>query len=365
MYLLGSDCCEHFFSRVGGMSGCERNYDFADLIHCASGLNRLASMEYGEEKLNMGRSHAKQHTIWGKLHPLDAGESEPDLSDFSGLRTDAEFFDALKKGLQEAQDLLIRLNMAPHTRVRNQTWWKTPWVCEKKLGVFDKAAEVVVDPMDVEVQDTDQEMENLHATDDLWDLAAPQQPGGSDFEQEDGADDYEVVGHEARHVMLEVMQEISSEGEHVRKIDPMVVYDGHSIYKATLVSQLVGNPTLSKDMLTRIKQSIYFNGVKQKPRADGVPVCILDIGSDCTVLFDTESTGRNTRSRRTMTTMTMSKDVWIGRAQKIRRKYNDLQWIDLDSVITLVTMKVEHNVRTTRCLDANDRIRLDEFMHSV
>ncbi|KAL3698403.1 hypothetical protein R1sor_012479 [Riccia sorocarpa] len=304
------------------MSGCERNYDFADLIHCASGLNRLASMEYGEEKLNMGRSHAKQQTIWGKLHPLDAGESEPDLSDFSGLRTNAEIVDALKKGLQEAQDLLILLNMAPHAGVRNQAWWKTPWVCEKELGVFDKAAEVAVDPMDVEVQDTDQEMENLQAADDLWDLAVPQQPGGSNSEQEDGADDCEVVGHEARH--------------------------------------LVGNPTLSKDRLTRIKQSIYFNGEKQKPRADGVPVCILDIGSDCAVLFDTESASRNTRSRRTRTTTTVSKAVWTGRAQKIRRKYNDL-----DSVITVVTMKVEHNMRTTWCLDGNDRIRLDEFIHSV
>ncbi|KAL3683565.1 hypothetical protein R1sor_001587 [Riccia sorocarpa] len=38
--LLGSDCCEHFFSWVGGMSGCERNYDFGDLINCASGLNK-------------------------------------------------------------------------------------------------------------------------------------------------------------------------------------------------------------------------------------------------------------------------------------------------------------------------------------
>ncbi|KAL3676290.1 hypothetical protein R1sor_026238 [Riccia sorocarpa] len=146
----------------------------------------------------------------GKLHPLDAGESEPDLSDFSDVRTDAEFVDALKKG------------------VRNRTWWKTPWVCEKEMGVFDKAAEVAIDPMDVEVQDTDQEMENLHGTDDLWDLAVPQQPGGSDSEHEDGADDCEVVGHEARHVMSEVLQEISSEGEQVKKFDPMVVYDGHT-----------------------------------------------------------------------------------------------------------------------------------------
>ncbi|KAL3695382.1 hypothetical protein R1sor_009458 [Riccia sorocarpa] len=83
MHLLGSDCCEHFFSRVGGMKGYERNYDSADLVDCASGLNRLASMEYGEEKLHMSTSHAKQQTIWGKLHPLAVDEREPDLSDFT------------------------------------------------------------------------------------------------------------------------------------------------------------------------------------------------------------------------------------------------------------------------------------------
>ncbi|KAL3676716.1 hypothetical protein R1sor_026664 [Riccia sorocarpa] len=269
------------------MSGYERNYDFADLIDCASGLNRLAAMEYGEENLQMGKTHAKQQTIWGKLHPLVAGESEANLSDFTGLRSDAEFVDALKKGLQEAQGLLILLNMAPHTGVRDQTWWKAPWASEKDLGVFAKANDA----------------------------------GGSDSEEDDGADDLAVIGHEARHVMSEVLQQVCSE-EEVTKFDPLVAYDGHSIYKATLVSQLVGNPTLSKDRLTRIKQSIYFNGVKYRPRADGVPVCILDIGSDCAVLFDTENRSQSTRSKKGRGRVTVSKDVWIGRAQKIRRRYN-------------------------------------------
>ncbi|KAL3696467.1 hypothetical protein R1sor_010543 [Riccia sorocarpa] len=223
------------------MSGYERNYDFADLIDCASGLNRLASMEYGEEKLNMGKSHAKQQTIWGKLHPLVA------------------------------------------------------------------------------------------------------------------------VGHEARHVMSEVLQQVCSE-EEVKKFNPMVVYDGHSIYKATLVSQLVGNPTLSKDRLTRIKQSVYFNGVKQRPMADGVHVCILDIGYDCAVLFDTEGTTGEGSSCQVLFN-------WYSPLRNSREKFTydhtDLQWIDLESVISVVRMKVEHNVRTVWCLDRNDRSRIDEFVQSL
>ncbi|KAL3675335.1 hypothetical protein R1sor_025283 [Riccia sorocarpa] len=57
------------------MSGYERNYDFASLIDCASGLNRLASMEYGPENLHLGKTHSKQQTIWEKLHPLLSGEA--------------------------------------------------------------------------------------------------------------------------------------------------------------------------------------------------------------------------------------------------------------------------------------------------
>ncbi|KAL3684793.1 hypothetical protein R1sor_002815 [Riccia sorocarpa] len=261
------------------MIGYERNYDFASLIDCASGLNRLASMEYGAENLRLGKTHAKQQTIWGKLHPLVSGESEPDLADFSGLRTDDEITTALKKGFQQAQSLLLQLNMAPPTGVRDQTWWKIPWVSEKEMGLFERGSETARDPADVDLEENG--------------------PASTDLETVESGEEKPV------------------------KFDPMVVYDGHSIYKATLVSQLVGNPTLSKDRLTRIKQSIYFNGVKQRPRVDGVPVCILDIGSDCAVLFDSENATR------------------------------------------VVSLKVEHNIRSVWTLDASDRVRVDEFLQSL
>ncbi|KAL3691055.1 hypothetical protein R1sor_004706 [Riccia sorocarpa] len=231
----GLDYCEHFFSKVGGMTGYERNYDFAGLINFANGLNRLASMEYGEEKVVMGRGHAKQQTIWGKLHPLSADENEPDLADFTGLRIDDEFIAALKEGLQEAQNPMILLNMAPHTGVRNQVWWKTPWVTEMELGLFQRGSKVAPDPVDNEGEGFEGELPNSNAVGDLWDLAFPVQREGSDSEQEDGVDDLTILGHETRHVMSEVLQQISSEDQEVKKYDPMVVYDGHAIYKATLV----------------------------------------------------------------------------------------------------------------------------------
>ncbi|KAL3692992.1 hypothetical protein R1sor_006643 [Riccia sorocarpa] len=177
----------------------------------------MASMDYGEENIRLGRSHAKQQTIWRKLHPLLAGEIELDLSDLNMLCTDAEITEALKKG-------------------------------------------------------------------DLRDLISQVLSEGTQSElEDDGADDLAVAGHETMHIMSEVFHQLCSDEQEVKKFDPMVSYDGHSMYKATLVSQLVGNPTLSKDRLTRIKQSIYFNGVKQKPRVDDVPMCILDI-AQCRLL---------------------------------------------------------------------------------
>ena len=41
LHLTGSDVCEKFFSKFGGMAGVERAYDFTDLIHVIGTLNRV------------------------------------------------------------------------------------------------------------------------------------------------------------------------------------------------------------------------------------------------------------------------------------------------------------------------------------
>ncbi|KAL3684469.1 hypothetical protein R1sor_002491 [Riccia sorocarpa] len=122
LHVMGSDCCEHFFSRVGGMNGYERNYDSGDLLACASGLNMIVWMEFGKENIMVGRSHAKQQTIWGKLHPLQPGEVEPNLADFSGLQSDGEVVTLFLRGLRKTQNPLTQLNMAHILE------------CETKLG---------------------------------------------------------------------------------------------------------------------------------------------------------------------------------------------------------------------------------------
>jgi hypothetical protein len=69
--LTGSDSCENFFLKVGGMSSMEYAYDFHELARAANTMNQLSKVEYGENGLQFGRVHNKMSNIWAKLHPLE------------------------------------------------------------------------------------------------------------------------------------------------------------------------------------------------------------------------------------------------------------------------------------------------------
>ena len=73
--------------------------------------------------------------------------------------------------------------------------------------------------------------------------------------------------------------------------NPIVEFARHTIYKSTLVSQLNGNPFLSKDRLTWIKHSMYFNNHDDYVIATALSnTYLLGIGSDCGVYFMQHST---------------------------------------------------------------------------
>lgn len=86
-HLTGSDSCEIFFSKVGGMAGMERVYDFQELIQCANALNQLSAIEYGSNGLTFNRAHNKMCNVWDELHPLQPGETIADLSDYTLVET--------------------------------------------------------------------------------------------------------------------------------------------------------------------------------------------------------------------------------------------------------------------------------------
>lgn len=57
----------------------------------------------------------------------------------------------------------------------------------------------------------------------------------------------------------------------VVKVMMLVKYDGHQIFKVTLVSQLNTNIFWSKDMLTEVKKSIYFNNIVDYINTSSLP----------------------------------------------------------------------------------------------
>jgi hypothetical protein len=122
------------------------------------------------------------------------------------------------------------------------------------------------------------------------------------------------------------------------KIIPTVDYSSKVLYKSALVSELNGNPYLSKDQLTRVKNSVCFNNGKDYlSAATSSTSMLLGLGSDCGVMFvqsnnlllsSTVASARD-RSRASShkptgipTNVQTGADVaawWVGRVQKIRR----------------------------------------------
>ena len=77
-----------------------------------------------------------------------------------------------------------------------------------------------------------------------------------------------------------------SSGPIPHKIDRVVIFQGHSTYKSTLVSQMNGNPYLSKERLTMMKNSIYFNNSDDYlVAASSTTSMLLGLGSDVGVYF--------------------------------------------------------------------------------
>ncbi|KAL3679608.1 hypothetical protein R1sor_022564 [Riccia sorocarpa] len=88
-------------------------------------------------------------------------------------------------------------------------------------------------------EDPEEELEELFCEDssaslfpDLWDVTTP---GGvrDGLFGEDAEDDLPFVGHETRHVMTEVLNEVLST-KSSSKVEPMVSHEGHQVYEASL-----------------------------------------------------------------------------------------------------------------------------------
>ncbi|KAL2650960.1 hypothetical protein R1flu_019088 [Riccia fluitans] len=147
--------------------------------------------------------------------------------------------------------------MSSHARLRDKTLWRTPWTLEKELGIYGTSSSTQEpDHERFELNEVEEveEMPNSELSSDLWDIPEATRALSTmeaDVDTEgDETNDLEVYEHEARHVMSEAMSTLLMEHAPTkRKVDLMVSYEDHEMYKASLVSLLVGNPTLSKDRL--------------------------------------------------------------------------------------------------------------------
>jgi hypothetical protein len=287
LHLTGSDSCEIFFSRIGGMQGMERAYNFHELINCANALNQLSVVEYGENGLQFGRAHNKQKNVWADLHPLQEGEDIANLVDFSGLATDEDIVGALKEGFNEAQALIRVLNMALSTVARHK-WFIEPWVEEANDPKFGFTYKPSKEPEIGEDGNAEVMRAALETRVDLDEGDARHSANEGDVD--DGVDPRVLFENEARDIIFDVRSGVQCpyDGVGIGTSAPTVLYCptismlGKVVYKSTLMNELNGNPFLSKDRLTRIRNSVYFNNSEDYlSAATSNSTYLLGLGSDC------------------------------------------------------------------------------------
>ena len=144
----------------------------------------------------------------------------------------------------------------------------------------------------------------------------------------------EELEEETRNVFVKLLTDHKAQVSLVTilaKIVLVVSYEDHCNYKSTLVSQSNGNPYLSKDRLTRMKNSIYFNNSNDYMAAvESTTSMLMGLGSDVVVYFtDLRNNGNSVpmrgaalrkqkRGRAANTTSGAANGICcIGRVQKI------------------------------------------------
>jgi hypothetical protein len=125
---------------------------------------------------------------------------------------------------------------------------------------------------------------------------------------DDGPDEVPVLERECRDAITEMLDEVElpaaidkDPADLVEKFEPTNEYSGKVIFKSTLVSELNGNPFLSKNRLIRIRNSIYFNNAEDYLNAANSSFsCSLGLGSDCGVYFVQKSSLNTTSAVQTV-----------------------------------------------------------------
>ena len=226
---------------------------------------------------------------------------EPNLGDYNTVFTNQDVVTALKEGLREAQCMMNSLNMAPSPQAaaKNKVWFEKPWsieLGETQSFAFPASSKPTAD------EDGDMEVlrENLLVQQEemqrLGEVHSLSGAAGGHLEEDidDGMRALTVLESETRDIVADMLndhEEYVSALPVPVKLEAFVSFDGNWIFKSILVGQLNGNPFLSKDKLTRVKQSLYFNNNENYLNAaQSGNACFVGIGSDVGVFFVQRST---------------------------------------------------------------------------
>ena len=109
-----------------------------------------------------------------------------------------------------------------------------------------------------------------------------------DASSEDGEHVLRIAKKECRDAISQMLDSVEpstpvqlTSQNPTHKIESVVHYNGRAIYESTLVSELNGNLFLSKDRLTRIKNSVYFNNAEDYLSAtNSTTTAFLGLGTD-------------------------------------------------------------------------------------
>jgi hypothetical protein len=184
--------------------------------------------------------------VWADLHPLVKGEVVCNLLDYTLIATDDDVATGLQKGLKEAQSMLRVLNMSPLVHCANKVWFMTPWLVGKEdphkfayvltkspVRGGDGDGEVLRANLETTALDHDSVDNNSnHCIEGEVDIVEDRPPNllVVEFRVQD-----------AMSEMLNLEEPQINTTPPTDKVIPFVNYDGHYIYKSTLVSKLNAN----------------------------------------------------------------------------------------------------------------------------
>ena len=184
------------------------------------------------------------------------------LSQYDSISIDNKIIEALKIGLEDAHRILLGLGMQPK-RHAEDSWWFQPWIEDHNYQTFKVGDEV------------DDNSPPGHSTSIFQ----------SSYFMVLNDSEFQTMESEWRHELDGILDFVDENVNITTK--PVVELDGKDMYQYFLVSQLNGNPTLSKDRLTKVRNGVYFKRDERAPKK-GVAIG-FGIGSDCAVLFESES----------------------------------------------------------------------------